>query len=161
MPDLAWWLQHFERSAFRLECLPAYSVPQEAAMLAAFRRGETVELPADHPWIMRVREKCGNGRMMERVRVVSRPLTDYERFELSLYPHSRAAGENIRVVERGSVEVTEDFWLFDDTIAVVLRYDAAGHFLRADVTSDVIWFRRQREVVLARSISLEEFQARH
>jgi len=160
MPDLAWWLQHFERSAFRLECLPAYSVPQEAAMLATFRRGETVELPADHPWITRVREKCGNGRTMERVRVVSRPLTDYERFELSLYPHSRAAGENIRVVERHSVEVTEDFWLFDDTIAVVLRYDAAGRFLGADVTSDVVRFRRQREVVLARSISLEEYQAR-
>jgi hypothetical protein len=32
--------------------------------------------------------------------------------------------------------------------------------LGADVTSDVVRFRRQREVVLARSMSLEEFQAR-
>jgi hypothetical protein len=160
MPDLAWWLQHFERSAFRLEGLPAYSMPQETAMLAAFRRGEAVVLPADHPWITRVREKCGAGRKMERVRLVSSPPTDYERFELSLYPHSRAAGENIRVVERGSVEVAEDFWLFDDAVAVVLRYDAGGRFLGADVTSDVVRFRRQRELVLARSMSLEEYQAR-
>ena len=129
-------------------------------MLEAFRRGEAVELPADHPWITRVRENCGNGRTMERVRVISNPLSDYERFELALYPHSRAAGEKIRVVERRSVEDAEDFWLFDDTVAVVLRYDAAGHFLGADVTSEVVRFRRQREVVLARSISLEEYQAR-
>jgi hypothetical protein len=159
MADLAWWLQHFQASAFRLEVRPVYSVPQEAEMLATFRRDGSLPDMTDHPWVKRVREHCGAGRQMGRVRAVSRPLTDYERFELELYPHSHAAGEEIRLVERDALEVTPDFWLFDDQTAIMLRYDSEGRFLGTD-EGDPSLCRHWREVSLARSIPLEEYLAR-
>jgi gluconate kinase len=42
-------------------------------MLAKFRRGEPVDLPDDHPWLERVRQQCGVGKLMRRVRVVTHP----------------------------------------------------------------------------------------
>ena len=44
MPDLGWWLEDFKESAFRLERLPRYNMPEEAEMLATFKRGEKVVL---------------------------------------------------------------------------------------------------------------------
>jgi hypothetical protein len=115
MTDLAWWLQNFERSAFRLETLPEYNVPQEAEMLARFKRGEPVDLPDDHPWLERVRHHCRAGKLMRRIRVVSYPLTDYLRMEMSWYPKSVSAGEDIRITE---VQLSGDFWLFDERTVV-------------------------------------------
>jgi hypothetical protein len=157
MPDLAWWLEHFERSAFRLETLPEYNVPQESAMLAAFKRGEPVNVPDDHPWLVRVRRHVRSGRVMRRVRVVSHPLSDYLRMELSWYPKSVAAGEDIRVTER---RLTGDFWLFDDEAAIVLKYDQAGRFLGAETASDLAHYRRQRDLALTDCMELSAYTAR-
>jgi hypothetical protein len=163
MPDLAWWLENFKESAFRLEALPAYSMPEEAEMLAAFRRGEQVQLPDDHPWPPLVRKQCVTGKKMQRVRVVSDPLSDYERFELSLYPHSIAAGEQIYVTERDAIpdaHLIGDFWLFDSHTVYTLRYDATGRFLDVDIAHDVVRFRRIRDLALERSIPLADFATR-
>jgi Domain of unknown function (DUF5753) len=59
VPDLSWWLQHFTRSAFRLEALPEYQVPQEAEMLSAFKRGKPIRMRDDHPWLLTVKQHCG------------------------------------------------------------------------------------------------------
>ena len=159
MPDLAWWLQNFQASAFRLETRPVYSVPQEAAMLAAFKRDGSLPDMNEHPWVKRVREHCGAGKLMERVRVVSRPMTDYERFELSLYPHSHAAGEDIRICDGGHLG-EQDFWLFDNHTAVLLHYDAAGSFQGFDVEVErIAHYRQLRDQALSRSITLQEFLA--
>src|SRR5215207_931417 len=103
MPDLAWWLENFKESAFRLERRPSYNMPEEAEMLAAFKRGERVHLPEDHPWPPLVKRQCSTGKIMQRARVVSNPPTEYECFELSLYPHSIEAGEQIYVYGRASI----------------------------------------------------------
>lgn len=159
MPDLGWWLENFKESAFRLEALPAYSMPEEAEMLAAFRRGERVQLPEDHPWPPLVRTHCSTGKVMQRVRVVSHPLTDYERFELSLYPHSVQAGEDIRITDDPSLRYG-DFWLFDQQTVIVIRYDPEGRFTGTHQPSDVVTYRAIRDRVLEYSIPLAEFTAR-
>jgi hypothetical protein len=84
MPDLRWWLENFKESAFRLERLRSYNMPEEAEMLAAFKRGEKVQLPEDHPWPPLVKRHCSTGKIMQRARVVDQPPTEYQRFELSL-----------------------------------------------------------------------------
>jgi hypothetical protein len=160
MADLAWWLQNFQASAFRLETKPTYSVPQESEMLAAFLRDGSLPDMSDHPWVRRVREHCGAGRQMGRVRTVSRPLTDYERFELALYPHSRAAGEEIRICDGGYLG-DQDFWLFDNHTVILLHYDAEGRFQGFDFDLDrPEHYRKLRDLALARSITLEEFLAK-
>jgi hypothetical protein len=163
MPDLVWWLENFKESAFRLETLPAYSIPEEADMLAAFRRGENVQLSEDHPWPPLVRTQCGAGKTMLRVRVVSQPLTVYERFELSLYPHSIAVGEQIHIAQRDVMpgsHVTTDFWLFDNESVYLLRYDDNGKFLGVDIEHDVVAYRRIRDLALENSVPLSEYAAR-
>jgi hypothetical protein len=158
MPDLAWWLKNFKASAFRLEALPAYSVPEEADMLMAFRRGEAV-LPDNHPWPKLVAAIRAAGKTIQRVRIVSDPLSDYERFELSLYPHSAETGEDIRVTDDPNLRYA-DFWLFDDEAVFVLRYDKAGRFLGTDQPNDVITYRRIRDLVWEHSVPLAKFTAR-
>ena len=99
---------------------------------------------------------------MQRVRVVSTPLTDYERFELALFPPSLEAGEDIRVISRSVfrsiVRVSEDFWLFDSQTAVMLRYDSAGRFLRAEPGQPSLC-QRQCDEALTQSIPLKEYLA--
>jgi hypothetical protein len=164
MPDLGWWLENFKESAFRLERCPSYNMPEEAEMLAAFKRGEKVQLPENHPWPPLVKRQCSAGKVMQRARVVSRPPTEYERFELSLYPHSIEAGEQICVYERGSIpeifRYEADFWLFDNHTVYILNYDAEGHFLGTEPAYDMVTYRRIRDLALERSIPLADFTAR-
>lgn len=159
MPELSWWLQNFTRSAFRLETLPEYQVPQEAEMLSAFKRGESIRMRDDHPWLLTVKQHCGAAKSMQRVRIVSNPLSEYERFELSLYPYSSAAGEEIRILEERHT-FTDDFWLFDDHIVYTLRYDATGRFLGVDAGRDVVAYRRIRDLALENSIPFAQYAAR-
>jgi hypothetical protein len=158
MPDLSWWLQNFERSAFRLETLPEYNVPQEAELLARFRRGEPVDLPDDHPWLESVRRHCGAGKHMRRVRVVTHPLSDYLRMELSWYRKSVQAGEDIRITE---TQLTGDFWLFDDQTIVVLHYDSQGRFTGTTTEQGSLSrYLSIRDRALADSMELSAYTAR-
>jgi hypothetical protein len=167
MPDLAWWLQNFKESAFRLETLPTYQVSQEADWFAEWQHsGRVPELTPDNDsWCKLVREARSAGRMMQRVRLVSTPLCDYERFELAMFRDSVAAGEEIRVCHRESWGMVEaigipgDFWLFDNRVAVMLNYDAEGRFQGTEdgVSSACA---HQRDLALSRSIPLEEYLAK-
>ena len=160
MTDLAALFRNFRRSAFRLETLERYTVPQEAEWFATWRRtGRLPELTPDNDsWLRMVRDHTRAGRVMQRVRVVSTPLTDYERFELALFPPSLEAGEDIRVISRSTVRISEDFWLFDSQTAVMLRYDPAGRFLSAEPGQPSLCQRRCDEA-LAQSIPLKEYLA--
>jgi hypothetical protein len=164
MPDLAWWLEHFERTAFRLETLPEYNVPQEAELLEAFKRGEPVNLPDDHPWLVKVRRHVQAGRVMRRVRLVSSPLSDYLRMEMSWYPKSVEAGEDIRIADLDDhQELTvckQDFWMFDESVVVTLRYDAEGRFLDTDTPEICEPYLKQRDLALAHSMELSAYTAR-
>jgi hypothetical protein len=167
MTDLGWWLQNFRRSAFRLESWPVYRVPQEADMFAAFKRGEPVHLPDDHPWLETVRRHTRAGRVMERVRIIGPPLCDYERFELSLYPRSAAAGERIYIGDRTRHQALRgsvfDFWLFDDELLVALDYspdgEYEGHRLLAGREA-LEYGRRLRRTVLTHSMPFADYTAR-
>jgi hypothetical protein len=158
--DLGALLQSFRQSAFRLETLAHYTVPQEEEWFTAWRRtGKLPELTPDNDsWLRMVRNHCAAGKRMQRVRVVSSPLTDYERFELALFPPSVAAGEEIRVVQRSAVVRTADFWLFDESRAVMLRYDEAGRFQGVE-DGAASTCCRHRDRLLAQSIPLEEYLA--
>lgn len=171
MPDLGWWLQNFQRFAFRLECLPEYQVPQEAEWLAAFKRdGSLPDLsPENDSWLKLVRTHVQHGCSMQRLRIVSHPLTDYERFELALFSASVKAGEDIRIagfspmspiagVERRSD--MPDFWLFDDEVVMVLRYDGEGRFLGTEQARDVLPYRRMRDLALPHCMEMSAYTAR-
>jgi hypothetical protein len=161
--DLSWWLKNFKRSAFRLEAQQEFLVPQETTMLAAFKRGEEVQISEHHPWPRLLRQHTAQGRIVERVRVVVPPLCDYVRFELSLYPYSAAAGEQIRILETSRVFPHSDWWLFDDDILVRLKYDDGGVFLGGEMVDSASLVERyigMRFRALENSIPLADYTAR-
>lgn len=163
----------FEVSAFHLETHQTYAVSEEDERLRAFKEG----LPRPErsvrttPWLQRVAVTTVNGKHWARVHIIEHPLTEYLRYQLIGYVESQAAGEEIRLADRGThpelVELGPDFWLFDaDTpqaFGVRLHFDGLGHLLGIEHVTTVDEIReleRQREVALERSISLAEYIAR-
>ncbi|MBM7784904.1 DUF6879 family protein [Tenggerimyces flavus] len=155
----------FERSAFRLEALDAYDVPQDTERLAQFLAGEpmsprTVETS---PWLQRVQKTVAEGRSMSRVHAVSRPLTDYIRYELASYAGNVAAGEHVLIADRGQhddglADLSDDFWLFDDATVALMRYDADGTFLGAeDDTDRLVHYRAIRDRAVAAAVPYKHF----
>jgi hypothetical protein len=163
--DFGALFERFERSAFRLEVRDRYDMADEQEDLAAFLNGQQIppRTPGNDPWLALVARATASGRTIERVRIAAQPLTDYTRFEFAVYPENIAAGEMIRVVERGSLQgadrtcAEDDFWIFDDKTVVVLRYDEDGRFLRAEQVGDVDTYLFARQQALALSVDFADF----
>jgi hypothetical protein len=95
---------------------------------------------------------------MRRVRVVSYPLTDYLHMELSWYPRSVEAGEDIRITE---TQLSGDFWLFDERTVVVLHYDSEGRFTGTTTEQGSLTrYLSIRDRALADSMELSAYTAR-
>lgn len=102
--------------------------------------------------------------------MLSRPLTDYLCFEMVGYKANLAAGEDVRIADRGLhpelAALRRDFWLFDaeaaDAFAMPLHYDAACHLTDFAITEDpevIEQCRRERDLTIALSVPLHEYAA--
>ncbi len=133
----------FEHTAFRLEVLACYRDDAEAEALRAFLAGERPTVyPGKERWTARVRGAVAAGKIMQRVHVVTEPLTDYLRFEIGWsYLLNADAGEDIRIlpVPAGQWPTslpTEDYWLFDSRTLVGMRYDQDGTMTGAELDDE-------------------------
>ncbi|MBY8858628.1 hypothetical protein K7711_19270 [Nocardia sp. CA2R105] len=127
------WRQFFDsftRDAFRLETLPAYNVGSEKDEYDNFLTTAQLDIPDDDPWLARVRKFRETGRNIARVHVITRPLTDYLRYEFAVYRHTVTAGEDVRILDLTGQSnpglPAQDFWLFDDAKVVRMYYAADG-----------------------------------
>ena len=90
-----------------------------------------------------------DGKRLQRVRVLDRPPTDYQRFVMDLASRCNVpAGEDLRVLGRGDalalgVEAGSDFWLFDDRTVALMDFD--GTFTGAEIITDVDLVARFRD----------------
>jgi hypothetical protein len=102
--DLGRCFEVFKVSAFRLETLPAYAVPGEDERLRAFRLGRPLpECSAQaSAWLRRIAGTTAAGKSWRRVRVVGRPLSEYDCYQLIGYRESAQAGEVIRIANRSA-----------------------------------------------------------
>ncbi|WP_018654032.1 DUF6879 family protein [Actinomadura flavalba] len=157
----------FQRSAFRLETLDAYSIPGEQATLQAFLAGEPQ--PESHrnaPWAASVREITRAGKRMFRVHIVQRPLSDYLRYELSWgYRRNQQAGEEFFILDvtnrPNPLAGVSDFWLFDDETAIVMEYTEAGEFLGAEIAENVGLYRTHRDRAVAEAEPFDAWWERY
>ncbi|MBF6358229.1 hypothetical protein IU449_27405 [Nocardia higoensis] len=126
------------RSAFHLETHDTYNVPAEAEPLRRFLAGEPAEDRSDRPWTRMMLEVTARGVHVSRVRVVTEPLSDYQRWLLSITGVNAAAGEDIRYLprEKAPVRGPDDFWLFDDRTVAFNLVDAEGKPAGLAVTDD-------------------------
>ncbi|MEC3919748.1 DUF6879 family protein [Nocardia sp. CDC160] len=130
--DWSVWLDLFhgcQKQAFHLEVRDSYGVPQESERLRRFLEGEP-DLIDDYKssWVALVQETTARGVEISRVRVVTVPHSDYQRWLLSVTGGNVEAGEDIRYLPRhlaGEVP-PDDWWLFDDERVVFNLVDENG-----------------------------------
>lgn len=157
----------FEREAFRFETQPKYTMPNEAASLADFLRGEPK--PHDHNsrWHGRVRTYREAGKWIGRVRVVREPLTDYQRYQLSWgIPGNVEAGEDIRILDLTKTEldlpVGQDWWMFDEARVVHLNYRPDGTQINREVVEGGIEsYRCWKHIALEAAVPFAEYVEAH
>jgi uncharacterized protein DUF6879 len=120
----------FTDEAVHLETRDAYGTAVELPYMARWAAGEPDDLEWLQGWCGTLREHARAGRSVRRARVVSEPLSDYQRWSLSIAWPMVEAGEDIRWVPRRLVSSVafpgNDFYLFDDRLAVFLTYTGSG-----------------------------------
>lgn len=131
----------FQRRVFRLEALDYYHADNEREPYARFLAGQVVDQAWRRPWQSLVRSVRKSGRTMERVHIVTEPVSDYVRFSLLHgYPASVEAGEDVRILGLATASEAglprDDFWLFDDDLAALLCYDEEGRVRQVSLTND-------------------------
>jgi hypothetical protein len=131
-------LRRFERDSIHLETRDAYGTAIELPYMAKWAAGEPDDLEWLQDWCATVRGHVAAGRSVRRARIVSEPLSDYQRWSYSIAHPMVDAGEDIRWVPRRLVSSIalpgNDFYLLDDRLIVFLHY--AGNGLAVDrVTS--------------------------
>ncbi|MEO3928207.1 DUF6879 family protein [Micromonosporaceae bacterium B7E4] len=132
-------LVSFKREAVHLETRDAYGTAVELPHMAKWANGEPDDLAWLEGWCESLRQHVRAGRSVRRARIVSEPLSDYQRWSWSIAQPMVEAGEDIRWVPRRRVSSValpgNDYYLFDDRLAVFLIY--AGDGLAVDrVISD-------------------------
>ncbi len=121
--------QQCTREAFHLEVRDAYAVPAESEHFQRFLDGEPDDYVSfQQPWLSLIRDIVASGATVRRVRVVTVPHSDYQRWGLVATAPCIDAGEDIRYVPRhlaGDVP-PDDWWLFDDELLAFNLVDQNG-----------------------------------
>lgn len=153
----------FHSEAWRLETLPVYNVPQEAEEIQRFRAGERID-PRTHSNdytedLKRVRRE---GKNKGRVHIVTRPLSEYLRYEFMYYLPHAWAGEDIRIMDvtdrPNPLSEVQDFWMFDRAQVVLMHYEADGTQISREIyEGDVEPYVEYQRIALAESVPFEEY----
>ncbi len=158
-------LTGFEQEAIHLETRDAYGTAIELPYMAKWAAGEPDDLHWLNDWCATLREHVKAGKSVRRARIVSEPLSDYQRWSHSIAHPMVDAGEDIRWVPRRMVSSIglpgNDFYLFDDRLVVFLHYAGNG-FETGKTTSidpvDMVLCRSAFETVWELSIPHRDYK---
>ncbi len=162
-------LVEFEHTAYRLELLAAYAEDSEAAALASFAAGQEPDIyPGKRGWLEKVRAAAVTGRVMQRVHVLTEPLSPYLQFEIGWsYSLNEGVGEDIRILPTDSAPavVTEagDYWLLDSRTLVRMDYDSGGQLADISRIGDadaIITANYARDAALHYAVPLKQYAKR-
>jgi len=158
----------FSASLFRFEALPKYVVEGEIEHFEEFERGDAE--PSKNfmsGWHQMLEAAKADGKIIDRVRAFSDPISAYERFEYEWgFKHSLSKGENIRGISVSEVEaltaglpIVKDFWLVDESACFLMEYDQVGNFLGfSAVPEDLVpRYVESSKKLMAASSEISEF----
>jgi hypothetical protein len=130
----------FQREALHLEMRDAYGTEVELPHLRKWLTGEPDDTDWLQPWFDTVRAGTEAGKRFRRARIVSEPLSDYQRWVIKDTHLYVEAGEDIRWAPRRLVSTValpgNDFWLFDDELVVFILFAGNGLVVNNLVTTD-------------------------
>lgn len=139
-PEFGALFQRFEHTAFRLEPRRRYNVSDEEEPFRRFLAGEDPGADWLQDWLDLMRKQTGQGKLVERVRIVDDPPSEYLSFEIAMTPHNLDAGEDIRYLDRRRAAEAGlpdyDFWMFDSTMVARMEFDGNDVPLGARLITD-------------------------
>jgi Family of unknown function (DUF6879) len=167
--ELGGLLRGFKRTAFRFETRDRYNSEVGRAPFRRYLAGEPDDYEWHRWWLDMVRRDRAEGKVWQRVRIVSVPLSDYNRYALTVARLSVAAGEDIRYLDRAAADrlgITPfDAWLLDARRLVRLDFnDTDDTFRGAEAVTDpaeVDRHNRWRELAWDHARDLGQFAAEH
>lgn len=128
----------YRSSSWRWECQGEYHEPGEREPMQLWREGRP-DLSFMDGWVNLIRRLRDEGKIFNRVRMVTEPPTEYLRWMFSFTHVNTDAGEDIRWI--GETQARElgmpeyDFYIFDDERVAILHFDRNG-VSGAEVTDD-------------------------
>ncbi|WP_327236264.1 hypothetical protein OG349_22205 [Streptomyces sp. NBC_01317] len=139
-----------KKSFVHLETRDSYGTEVELPHMATWRRGEPDDFAWLGWWLEMLRGHRAAGRTCRRARVVSEPVSDYQRWTMSHVGLFTDAGEDIRYVARPRLATVPlpgsgDFYVFDDELVLFLHYTGNGTNLSFEITEDDRTVRTCRE----------------
>jgi len=154
------------RRAFLLELEDAYGVAEENEPFRKWLKGEPDDFQWHRSWLDFARDMIGRGVVIQRARVVTEPLSDYIRWEMSIDPQNLDAGEDIRYLPRhaaGSIQFPEDdYWLFDDDTVILSLFTPDGRSGGFALVDDPHLFKQcllVRDQVWSRAVPYSNYTA--
>jgi hypothetical protein len=155
----------FRYTAYRLETLQSYDVPQEEDSLAAFLAGDPVSFgPSKDDWTATIASAVAAGKSVRRVHVAEEPLSDYLRYEMLSYKPNVEAGEDVRILPGRWPDLPRrDYWLFDSADLWLMEYDQDGHFTGAVPETDageIVMANYRRDAALHAAVPYAEYVRR-
>jgi hypothetical protein len=163
-------LRSFRRTAFYFEAQETYALDYEAADLKQFIAGSPAPPPEIswwRPWLDQITELTRQGKRIVRVRIISEPPSDYQRWGLWALPWHARAGEKISYIQRSRTEeiglpLVHDWWLLDDERLIVMRYNDAGEVAGKSLNTDpdtIASYRMWRDLAVREATPAEAIAA--
>ncbi|WP_031516671.1 DUF6879 family protein [Streptomyces sp. NRRL F-5123] len=156
-------VRDFTSEAWRLETLPFYRVPSEDGDLRDFLTGHRIDpLTYSSPYTDGLARVRAAGKTKGRVHVVTRPLTNYLRFEFMYYEAHSRAGDDIRILDvtdrENPLDGVQDFWIFDGQHVVLMNYAADGTQIdRELIDADPEPYLEYQRIAVAESVPFQEY----
>jgi hypothetical protein len=131
--------RNITNSFVHLETRDSYGTEVELPHMAKWRRGEPDDFAWLGWWLAMLADHRAAGRLCRRARIVSEPLSDYQRWTISHAQMFVDAGEDIRYVARSrlitlALPGSGDFYVFDDVLVLFLHYAGNGTNISFEVT---------------------------
>lgn len=138
------YLNNSKKSLFRFEALQQYDVGVDDLSDAEMM-----------PWWEFIKNKTSKENViMQRVRLVTYPMTEYTKKELEVHKKSVTYGDDIRIVEGDVFTDIKDFWLVDDEICLEMNYDENGTWLGFEISNDIEKYIKIKDALLKNSTML-------
>jgi hypothetical protein len=135
MGELDTYIKNASESIFRYEGLQDYTAEDGEEFVKNFIETGTISFsPELSEWWQNLKKKNESGIRTYRVRLVTYPMTDYTKAELTALKESSVfSGEDIRVITKDKLSAIaadlQDYYLIDNKYLFLMKYGTKGKYL--------------------------------
>lgn len=160
----------YRHTARRLEPRDRYNTATGTDdLVSQYLDGRLKDFSYMNRWTAEVRSGRAQGKLMQRVRIVTEPLSDYIRYTTSVARFNCAAGDDIHYLSRETarqlgIPEHEDVWIFDASWAMIINFnddDQVVGYEREDGSADILQWLQHWDAAWHHAISRDDFAARH